>query len=83
MYTLVSVGINSDKIICAISEPNDEEQRDSPLYSDLEFLTPTRSFFSARSSDWGRGLDLSSSAMAVLNWEVYDDVRGSNILLFE
>ena len=76
MYTLVSVGINSDKTICAISEPNDEEQRDSPLYSDLEFLTPTRSFFSARSSDWGRGLDLSS-------WEVYDDVRGSNILLFE
>ena len=37
----------------------------------------------SRSSDCGRGLDLSSSAMAVLNWEVYDDVRGSNILLFE
>ena len=25
LYPLVSVGINSDKTICAISEPNDEE----------------------------------------------------------
>ena len=60
--------------------------RDSPQYSDLEILTPTRSFFahkivlSARSSDWGRGLDLSSSAVAVLNWEDFTDQTCGDIL---
>ena len=53
--------------------------RDSPQYSDLEIWTPTRSYFahkivlSTRSRDWGRGLDLSSSAVAVLNWKDFSD----------
>ena len=60
--------------------------RDSPLYSDLEILTPTRSFFahkivlSARSRDWGRGVDLSSSAVAVLNWEVFSDQTCGDVI---
>ena len=60
--------------------------RDSPQYSDLEILTPTRSFFahkivlSARSSDWGRGLDLSSSAVAVLNSDVFSDQTCGDII---
>ena len=46
--------------------------RDSPQYSDLEIWTPTRSYFahkialSTRSRDWDRGLDLNSSALAVM-----------------
>ena len=47
--------------------------RDNPQYSDLEIITPTRSFhahkiiLSARSSDWGRGVDLSTSVL--LDWK--------------
>ena len=53
--------------------------RDGPQYSDLEIWTPTRSYFahkialSTRSRDWDRGLDLSSSAVAVLNWKEFKD----------
>ena len=51
--------------------------RDNPQYSDLEIIIPTRSFhahkiiLSARSSDWGRGVDLSSSV--VLDWKAFSD----------
>ena len=90
---MVSVGINSDNM--CISEPNEDNMmknfsealvtrvssmRDSSPLLGLDILTPTRGFISARSSDWGRGLDVSSSAVAVLNWEVYDDVRGIQLL---
>ena len=46
--------------------------RDSPQYSDLEIWTLTRSYFAhtivlfTRSRDWDRGLDLNSSALAVM-----------------
>ena len=49
--------------------------RDNPQYSDI--IIPTRSFhahkiiLSARSSDWGRGVDLSSSV--VLDWKAFSD----------
>ena len=49
--------------------------RDNPQY--LEIFIPTRSFhahkiiLSARSSDWGRGVDLSSSV--VLDWKAFSD----------
>ena len=51
--------------------------RDSPQYSDLEILTPTRSYnahkivLSSRSSDWGPGVDLTSSV--VLDWRHRSD----------
>ena len=51
--------------------------RDNPQYSDLEIIIPTRSFhahkiiLSARSSDWGRGVDLSSSV--VLDLKAFSD----------
>ena len=61
--------------------------RYSPQYSDLEIWTPTRSYFAhtivlsnTRSRDWDRGLDLSSSAVAVLNSDVFSDQTcGDNI----
>ena len=58
--------------------------RDNPQYSDLEIITPTRSFhahkiiLSARSSDWGRGVDLSTSV--VLDWKAFSDQTCGNIL---
>ena len=58
--------------------------RDNPQYSDLEILTPTRSFHAhkiilwARSSDWGRGVDLSSSV--VLDWKAFSDQTCGDIL---
>ena len=58
--------------------------RDNPLYSDLEILTPTRSYkahkivLSARSSDWGLGVDLSSSD--VLDWRHWSDQRCEDLL---
>ena len=62
--------------------------RYSPQYSDLEIWTPTRSYFahtivlSTRSRDWGqsRGLDLSSSAVAVLNSDVFSDQTCGDII---
>ena len=58
--------------------------RDNPQYSDLEIITPTRSFhahkiiLSARSSDWGRGVDLSTSV--VLDWKAFSDQTCGDIL---
>ena len=58
--------------------------RDNPQYSDLEIITPTRSFhahkiiLSARSSDWGRGVDLSTSV--VLDWKAFSDQTCEDIL---
>ena len=58
--------------------------RDNPQYSDLEIIIPTRSFhahkiiLSARSSDWGRGVDLSSSV--VLDWKAFSDQTCGDIL---
>ena len=60
--------------------------RDNPQYSDLEIIIPTRSFhahkiiLSARSSDWGRGVDLSSSV--VLDWKAFSDQTCGDILDF-
>ena len=51
--------------------------RDNPQYSDLEIITPSRSYnahkiiLSARSGDWGRGVDLISSV--VLDWRDWTD----------
>ena len=56
--------------------------RDNPQY--LEIITPTRSFhahkiiLSARSSDWGRGVDLSTSV--VLDWKAFSDQTCEDIL---
>ena len=56
--------------------------RDNPQYSDLEIIT--RSFhahkiiLSARSSDWGRGVDLSTSV--VLDWKAFSDQTCEDIL---
>ena len=51
--------------------------RDNPQYSDLEIITPSRSYnahkiiLSARSGDLGRGVDLISSV--VLDWRDWTD----------
>ena len=53
-----------------------ETLRDNILFSDVEILTKTKTYYahklvlSARSSDWGRGQDLSS---AVLDWRNFRD----------
>ena len=50
--------------------------RDNPEFSDVEILTPSRSYhghkivLSARSCDWGKGQDLSSH---VLDWRDFSD----------
>ena len=50
--------------------------RDNPQFSDLEIITPSKSYhahklvLSARSSDWGKGQDLSS---AVLDWRPFSE----------
>ena len=57
--------------------------RDSPEFSDVEILTPSRSFhgpklvLSARSCDWGKGQDLRS---AVLDWRDFSDTTCEDII---
>ena len=57
--------------------------RDNPEFSDVEILTPSRSFhghklvLSARSYDWGKGQDLSS---AVLDWRDFSDTTCADII---
>ena len=56
--------------------------RDNPQHSDLEIITPTfyahEIILSARSSDWCRGLDLSTSV--VLDWKAFSDQTCEDIL---
>ena len=57
--------------------------RDNPEFSDVEILTPSRSFhgpklvLSARSCDWGKGQDLSS---AVLDWRPFSEETCEDII---
>ena len=57
--------------------------RDNPRFSDLEILTPSRSYhghklvLSARSCDWGKGQDLSSH---VLDWRDFSDRTCEDII---
>ena len=57
--------------------------RDNPEFSDVEILTPSRSFhgpklvLSARSCDWGKGQDLSS---AVLDLRDFRDATCADLI---
>ena len=58
-------------------------QRDNPQFSDLEIITPSKCYhahklvLSARSSDWGKGQDLSS---AVLDWRPFSEETCEDII---
>ena len=60
-----------------------ESLKDNILFSDVEILSPSKTYYahklvlSARSSDWGRGEDLS---LAVLDWRNFRDETCEDII---
>ena len=60
-----------------------ESLKDNILFSDVEILSPSKTYYahklvlSARSSDWGRGEDLS---LAVLDWRNFRDKTCEDII---
>ena len=87
----------NEQMCLTISEPDNEiacsmelalrrrvmSLRDNPQFSDLEIITPSKSYhahklvLSARSSDWGKGQDLSS---AVLDWRPFSEETCEDII---